>query len=171
MHVEPKETRSLPQGDPMTIQEKIQEDIKEAMRRKDSLRLDVLRGMKTAIKNKEIEKIKTLAEGEVFQVLHTLVKQRKDSIDQFSRGGRSDLAAREEAELKILESYLPAGVSDDKIKKVIAEVVAELQVTSPKDMGKVMKSVMGKFAGEIVDGKQISDLVRTQLGGQTKPDG
>ena len=137
----------------MTIQEKIQEDIKEAMRRKDSLRLDVLRGMKTAIKNKEIEKIKTLAEGE------------------FSRGGRSDLAAREEAELKILESYLPAGVSDDKIKKVIAEVVAELQVTSPKDMGKVMKSVMGKFAGEIVDGKQISDLVRTQLGGQTKPDG
>jgi uncharacterized protein YqeY len=154
----------------MTIQERIQEDIKEAMRRKDSLRLDVLRGMKTAIKNKEIEKIKTLAEGEVFQVLHTLIRQRKDSIDQFNRGGRSDLVAREEAELKILESYMPVGVSDDTIKKVIAEVVAELQVTSPKDMGKVMKSVMGKFAGEIVDGKRINDLVRTQLGSLTKPD-
>jgi uncharacterized protein YqeY len=155
----------------MTIQERIQEDIKESMRRKDSLRLDVLRGMKTAIKHKEIEKIKTLGEAEVFQVLHTLIKQRKDSIDQFSRGGRSDLAAREEAELKILESYLPASVSEDEIRKTIGEVVAELQATSPKDMGKVMKSVMGKFAGKVVDGKLISDLVKTQLGGQTKPDG
>ena len=127
--------------------------------------------MKTAIKHKEIEKIKTLAEADVFQVLHTLVKQRKDSIDQFNRGGRSDLVAREEAELKILESYLPASVSEDEIKKTISEVVAELQATSPKDLGKVMKSVMGRFAGKIVDGKLISDLVKTQLGGQTKPDG
>ena len=136
-----------------------------------TLRLDVLRGMKTAIKNKEIEKIKTLAEGEVFQVLHTLIRQRKDSIDQFNRGGRSDLVAREEAELKILESYLPASVGEDEIKKVIANIVAELQATSPKEMGKVMKSVMGKFTGKIVDGKLISDLVKAQLGGQTKPGG
>ena len=108
----------------MTIQEKIQEDIKESMRRKDSLRLDVLRGMKTAIKHKEIEKIKTLAEADVFQVLHTLVKQRKDSIDQFNRGGRSDLVAREEAELKILESYLPASVSEDEIKKAHQRLIS-----------------------------------------------
>ena len=149
----------------MTIQEKIQADIQAAMRVKDSLRLDVLRGMKTAVKNKEIDKVKTLAELEVFQVLHTLVKQRKDSIDQFSKGGRADLVAREEAELKILESYLPAAVSEEELKKVVNEVTTELQVTNPKDMGKVMKAVMGRFAGKIVDGKLISELVKAQLGG------
>jgi uncharacterized protein len=149
----------------MTIQERIQEDMKEAMRSKNSLRLDVLRGMKTAIKNKEVEKVKTLAEPDVFQVLQTLVKQRKDSIDQFSRGGRSDLAAREEAELKILESYLPAPIGEDEIRKVVAEVLTELQVTSPKDVGKAMKAVMSRFAGKVVDGKLVSEVVKARLGG------
>ncbi|MCI0717561.1 MAG: GatB/YqeY domain-containing protein [Acidobacteria bacterium] len=149
----------------MTIQERIQEDIKEAMRLKDALRLDVLRGMKTAIKNKEIEKIRILEETEVFQVLHTLVKQRKESIDQFKKGGRADLVSREEDELQILESYLPAAVSEEEIRKVIVEVIAELQVTSPKDIGKVMKGVMGKFAGKIIDGKLVNELARAQLEG------
>ncbi|MCI0622910.1 MAG: GatB/YqeY domain-containing protein [Acidobacteria bacterium] len=149
----------------MTIQERIQEDIKEAMRLKDALRLDVLRGMKTAIKNKEIEKIRILEETEVFQVLHTLVKQRKESIDQFKKGGRADLVSREEDELQILESYLPPAVSEEEIGKVIVEVIAELQVTSPKDIGKVMKGVMGKFAGKIIDGKLVNELARAQLEG------
>jgi uncharacterized protein len=149
----------------MTIQERIQEDMKDAMRSKDSLRLDVLRGMKTAIRNKEVEKVKTLAEPEVFQVLQTLVKQRKDSIDQFSRGGRPDLVAREEAELKILESYLPTPIGEDEIRKVVAEVLTELQVTSSKDLGKAMKAVMSRFAGKVVDGKLVSDAVKARLGG------
>lgn len=149
----------------MTIQEKIQEDLKQAMRLKDTLRLDVLRGMKTAIKNKEIEKIRPLEQTEVFQVLHTLVKQRKDSIEQFNRGGRTDLAVREEAELKILEAYLPAALQEEELKNVILETISELQATSPKDMGKVMKVIMGKLAGKLVDGKLVSDLVRSQLAG------
>jgi hypothetical protein len=147
----------------MTIQEKIQEDIKDSMRLKDALRLDVLRGMKSAIKYKEIEKIRTLEESEVFQVLHTLEKQRKDSIDQFKKGGRADLVAREEDELKILESYLPAAVSEQEIRQVVTEVIIELQVTNPKDVGRVMKAVMGKFAGKIVDGKQVNEQVKAQL--------
>jgi len=149
----------------MTIQEKIQEDIKDSMKLKDALRLDVLRGMKSAIKHKEIEKIRTLEESEVFQVLHTLVKQRKDSIEQFKKGGRADLVAREEDELKILESFLPAAVSEQEIRQVVTEVIAELQITNPKDIGRVMKTVMGKFAGKIVDGKLVNEQVRAQLGG------
>ncbi len=149
----------------MTIQEKIQEHLKDAMRAKDSLRLDVLRGMKTAIKNKEIEKVKTLAEAEILQVLHTLVKQRKDSIEQFQKGGRLDLVSREEAELRILESYLPASVPAEEVERAVREVIAEVQATSSRDMGKVMKAVMSRFAGQVVDGKQVSDLVRAALGG------
>src|SRR5262245_21947640 len=133
------------------------------MRLKDSLRLDVLRGMKSAIKLKEIEKIRTLEESEVFQVLHTLVKQRKDSIDQFKKGGRADLVAREEDELRILESYLPAAVPAEEIGQVVKQVIAELQAASPKDIGRVMKAVMAKFAGKIVDGKQVNEQVRAQL--------
>jgi len=148
----------------MTIQERIQEDIKDSMKLKNALRLDVLRGMKSAIKHKEIEKIRTLEELEVFQVLHTLVKQRKDSIDQFKKGGRADLVAREEDELKILESYLPAAVSEQEIRQIVAEVITELQVSNPKDIGRVMKAVMSKFAGKIVDGKKINEQVRAQLG-------
>jgi uncharacterized protein YqeY len=149
----------------MTIQEKIQEDIRESMRVKDTLRLDVLRGMKSAIKHKEIEKIRTLEESEVHQVLHTLVKQRKDSIDQFKKGGRADLVAREEDEVKILESYLPAAVSGEEIRKIVSESIGELQATNPKDLGKVMKAVMAKLAGRIVDGKLVSEQVKAQLGG------
>src|SRR6185503_6874706 len=139
------------------------EHIKTAMKQKDSLRLDVLRGMKTAIKNKEIEKVKNLAEEEVVQVLQTLVKQRKDSIEQFSRGNRPDLAQREEAELRILQEYLPEPVATDEIQRVVKQAISELGVSDPRDMGKVMKAVMGKFSGRLVDGKTVSDLVRASL--------
>ena len=149
----------------MTIQERIQLDITEAMKAKDSTRLDVLRAMKTAIKMKEVEKMKALAESEVLQVLQTLVKQRKDSIEQFAKGGRIDLVSREEDQLPILQSYLPAAVGGDEINAIVAQVIAELGAASPKDLGKVMKAVMNKFAGKIVDGKLVSESVRAQLGG------
>jgi uncharacterized protein YqeY len=149
----------------MSIQERIQLDITQAMRTKDSARLDVLRAMKTAIKMKEVEKVKALEESEVLQVLQTLVKQRKDSIEQFTKGGRSDLVAREEDQLTILQSYLPAAISIDEIKAVVTQVIGELGTASPKDLGKVMKAVMSKFVGKVVDGKLVSESVRAQLGG------
>jgi uncharacterized protein len=148
----------------MTSLERIQKDMVEAMKSKDQLRLDVLRGMKTAIKNKEIEKIRQLGEGEVMQVLNTLVKQRRDSIEQFTKGGRFDLVEREEAELKILGAYLPPAVAEEEVKGVVTQAISELQACSPKDVGKVMKLVMEKFSGRVVDGKLINQLVRTQLG-------
>src|SRR6185295_3669671 len=104
----------------MTLQEKIQSDIAEAMRRKDSLRLNVLRMMKTAVKNKEIEKMKPLEEPEVLAVLNTLMKQRRDSVEQFRAGGREELAQKEEAEIKIVEEYLPAAASEDDIRQAVA---------------------------------------------------
>lgn len=148
----------------MTIQERIQKELTEAMKARDSLKADVLRGMKTAIKLKEVEKIKALSELEVLQVLQTLVKQRKDSIEQFAKGGRSDLVAREEAEIKILEGYLPAPVSEEELKRVISEAISELQANTAKDIGRVMKTVMARLTGKNVDGKSVNEMVRAQLG-------
>jgi uncharacterized protein YqeY len=147
----------------MTIKEQIQHDLVEAMKNKEPLRLNVVRGMKTAIKNKEIEKIKALSEPEALQVIQTLVKQRKDSIEQFAKGSRPDLVAQEEAELKILETYLPAAVDPEEIKLAVAQAIADLESPSPKDMGRVMKAVMAQFAGKIVDGKLVNELVRARL--------
>jgi uncharacterized protein YqeY len=149
----------------MTIQERIQKDMVESMKAKDSLRLDVLRGMKTAIKHKEIEKIHPLSETEALQVLASQVKQRNESIEQFTKGGRFDLVAKEEAELKILETYLPAAVGEKEIQAAVAQVIADLQANSPKDLGRVMKAVMAKLAGCRVDGKLINEMVRVQLEG------
>jgi uncharacterized protein len=147
----------------MTIQERIQKDMVASMKAKDSLRLDVLRGMKTAIKHKEIEKLHPLSESEALQVLNSLVKQRKDSIEQFTKGGRADLVAKEEAELVILESYLPASVGEKEVQAAITQVIAELQANSLKDLGRVMRAVMARFAGSRVDGKLINEMVRVQL--------
>ena len=134
------------------------------MKARDSLKTDVLRGMKTALKLKEVEKIRTLSDPEALQVIQTLVKQRKESIEQFTLGGRSDLVAREQAELKILEDYLPAPVSGNELKTVISEVISELQANSGKDIGRVMKTVMARFAGKNVDGKTVNEMVKAQLG-------
>ena len=148
----------------MTIQEQIQSELTAAMKAKESLKIDVLRGIKSAIKLKEVEKIRALSGAEALQVIQTLVKQRKDSIEQFTLGGRMDLVSREEAELKILETYLPAPVGASEIQTVVSEVIAELQVNSSKEMGRVMKSVMGRFSGKNVDGKLVNEIVRSLLG-------
>jgi hypothetical protein len=150
----------------MTLQEKIQHDIAEAMRSKDSLRLNVLRMMKTAVKNKEIEKMKPLEEPEVLAVFNMLVKQRKDSIDQFRKGGREELAQKEEAEIKIIEEYLPAAASEEDVLAAIQEAIRESGATSMKDMGKVMAATKAKLAGKTIDGGRVSQLVKEQLSGK-----
>src|ERR1700756_1867439 len=147
----------------MTIQDKIQTQIAEAMRSKNQLRLDVLRMMKSAVKLKEVEKMKALEENEVIAVLNTLVKQRKDSIEQFRKGGREELAQKEEAEIKIIEEYLPAAASEEDIRRAVAEAVQETGAASMKDMGKVMKADLARLAGKSADGAHISQLVKEKL--------
>ena len=146
-----------------TLQEKIQSHLADAMRSKDPLRLSVLRMMKSAVKNKEVEKMKALEEGEVISVLNTLVKQRKDSAEQFRNGGRAEMADKEEAEIKIIEEYLPAAASEDDIRRAIEEAVRETGAASIKDMGKVMKAAMTRLSGKTADGSRVSQLVKEKL--------
>ena len=147
----------------MTLQEKIQSHLADAMRSKDQLRLNCLRMMKTAVKNKEIDKMKPLDEAEVISVLNTLVKQRKESVDQFRKGGREELARKEEAEIKVIEEYLPAAASDEDIGVAVQEAIQETSAASMKDMGKVMKATMARLAGKTVDGSKVSQLVKEKL--------
>ena len=147
----------------MTLQEKIQSHLAEAMRSKNQLRLSVLRMMKTAVKNKEVEKMKALDETEVIAVLNTLVKQRKDSVEQFRQGSREELAQKEEAEIKIIEEYLPAAASDDEIRRAVEEAIQETGAASMKDMGKVMKATMSRLVGKTADGSRVSQLVKEKL--------
>jgi uncharacterized protein YqeY len=147
----------------MTLAEKIQKDLTDAMRSKDELRLSVLRGVKSAIKYKETEKIRTLDEAETIQILQTLVKQRKESIDQFGKGNRQDLVDKETKELAILESYLPASASDAEMDAAITTAVAETGANSMKQMGAVVKAAKAHLEGKVVDGKALSDRVRSRL--------
>lgn len=141
----------------------IQSDIANAMRSKEALKLGVLRMMKTAVKNKEIEKMKPLEEAEAVAVLNSLVKQRKDSIEQFRTGGREELARKEEAEILIIQEYLPAGASDDDIRRAIEDAIQETGAASMKDMGKVMKATLTKLAGKTADGSKVSQMVKEKL--------
>lgn len=147
----------------MTLQEKIQSHMADAMRSKDALRLSVLRMMKTAVKNKEVEKMKALEEPEVLAVLNSLVKQRRDSVEQFRAGAREEMAQKEEAEIKILEEYLPAAASDDDIRKAIETAIQETGAASIKDMGKVMKATQALLTGKTADGSRVSQLVKEKL--------
>ena len=147
----------------MTIQEKIQSQMTDAMRSKQQLRLDVLRMMKSAVKLKEVEKMKALEENEVLAVLNTLVKQRKDSIEQFRKGGREELAQKEEAEIKVIEEYLPAAASEEDIQQAVAAAIQETGAASMKDMGKVMKATLARLAGKSADGGRVSQLVKEKL--------
>jgi uncharacterized protein YqeY len=147
----------------MSLAERIQKDLVEAMRAKDELRLSVVRGIKAAIKHKEIEKIRTLDETESIQILQTLVKQRKESIEQFSKGNRPELAEKETKELAILETYLPAGASEAEMNAAIEQAVSETGANSIKQMGAVVKAAKSALEGKNVDGKALSDLVRARL--------
>jgi uncharacterized protein YqeY len=147
----------------MSLSERIQKDLVDAMRAKDELRLSVLRGMKAAIKHKEVEKIRALDEAESIQILQTLVKQRKESIEHFSKGNRPELADKETKELAILENYLPASASSHEMNAAIDKAIAETGANSMKQMGAVVKAAKSALEGKSVDGKALSDLVRERL--------
>jgi uncharacterized protein YqeY len=148
----------------MTLTERVNADIAAAMKARESARLSALRMMKAAIMNKEVEKGRTLEDADVVQVLTSLVKQRRDSIEQFSKAGRTDLVDKETAEIAVLDTYLPPGAAPEEIDAAIAAAIAETGASSPRDMGKVMKAVMPKLAGKTADGRAVSDAVRRKLG-------
>jgi uncharacterized protein YqeY len=147
----------------MALLDRIQKDLIDAMKSKEELRLSVLRMTKTALKNKEIEKIRPLDDAESLQVLQTLVKQRKESVEQFTKGGRTDLADKETKEIAIIETYLPAAPSDAEIDSAIEAAMAETGANSPKQMGAVIKAARARLEGKSVDGKVLSDRVRERL--------
>ena len=148
----------------MLLRDKVNAEIAAAMKSKDSARLSALRMLKAAIMNKGIEKSHDLDDAEVLQVVSSLVKQRRDSIEQFSKGGRTDLVEKETAEIKVLEEYLPPAASAADIDAAIAEAIAETGAASVKDMGKVMKAVMPRLAGKNADGRAVNEAVRRKLG-------
>lgn len=133
------------------------------MKARDELRLGAIRMIKTALKKHEVDSMKPLDEASELQVLNSLVKQRRESADMFRKGGRPELADKEEAELKIVESYMPAAPSDQEVEDAIAAALAETGITSLKQMGVVMKAAQAKLAGKRVDGKALSDKVRARL--------
>jgi hypothetical protein len=147
----------------MSLAEKIQKDLVDAMRAKEDLRLSVLRGIKAAIKHKEVEKIRALDETESIQILQTLVKQRKESIDQFTKGNRPELAEKETKELAIIESYLPGSASESEMDAAITKAISETSAQSIKQMGAVVKAAKSALEGKTVDGRTLSDRVRHRL--------
>ncbi len=149
----------------MALMDRITEDIAGAMRSRDQARLAPLRMAKAALMNREVEKGRALEEAEAQQVIASLIKQRRDSIEQFRKGGREDLASKETAEITALEAYLPPPLDPAEIEAAVDAAIAETKATSPKDMGRVMKAAMAGLAGRGVDGKAVNELVRRKLGG------
>ena len=149
----------------MTVQERMQKELVEAMRSRSELRLSVLRMMKTAVKLKETEKRAALDDSECAAVFTTLIKQRKDSADQFRKGGREDLATKEDQEILVLDEYMPQSAGEEEMDAAIAAAIAEMGANSPKQMGVVMKAVQAKLAGKRVDGKALSEKVKSKLAG------
>ena len=150
-------------GVAMSLSETIQKDIVTAMKAKDEVRLSVLRMVKSALQLKEVEKLRALDDAESIQLLQTLVKQRKESIEQFTKGGRQDLVDKETRELAIVESYLPAGASDAEMDAAVTKAIADTNAASLKQMGAVVKAAKEILTGKTVDGKALSDRVREQL--------
>jgi uncharacterized protein len=147
----------------MPIPDEVSAAITDAMRKQDAARLSALRMLKAAFMNREAEKGRALRDDEAQQVVSSLVKQRRDSIEQFTRGGRSDLADKETAEIAVLERYLPPAADPAVIDRAVREAIADTGATSPKEMGRVMKAAMEKLAGQQVDGKAVNELVRRML--------
>lgn len=149
----------------MTIAERVNQDMVQAMKAREEARLSTIRMIKSALKNKEIDKRAPLDDLEAMAVLNTMIKQRKDSIEQFTKGGRQELADKEAAEIKLIEAYLPQSASGEEIEAKVKETITEMGSPTIKDMGTVMKNVMAKFAvaGTRVDGKAVNEAVRKAL--------
>jgi uncharacterized protein len=137
--------------------------IADAMRRHDAVRLSTLRMLKAGLVNREVERGRALDDAEALQVVASLVKQRKDSIEQFTKGGRQDLVDKESAEIEVLTEYLPPAADPAVVERAVTEAIQETGATSPKDMGRVMKAAMARLAGQSVDGKTVNELVRQKL--------
>jgi uncharacterized protein len=148
----------------MGLTDKVNADISAAMKARDAARLSALRMIKAAIMNKGVEKGGDLADAEVVQVVASLVKQRRDSIEQFAKAGRTDLVDKETAEITVLQEFLPPAATPDEVDIAVAAAIAETGASSPKDVGKVMKAVMPKLAGKHADGRTINEAVRRKLG-------
>ena len=149
----------------MTLTERITHDIADAMKAREQVKLSALRMAKAALMNGEVSKGRALEEAEAQQVLASLIKQRRDSIEQFSGAGRTDLVQKETAELAVLEHYAPPAVSAADLERAVDAAIEEIKAASPKDLGRVMKAVMTALAGKTVDGKAVNELVRKRLGG------
>lgn len=147
----------------MSLHDRLTEDLKLAMKARDQLRMDVIRMIKAAVMNKELELKKDLDDAEMSRVMTTMIKQRRESVEQFEKGNRAELAAKERQEITILESYLPQALSLEQLASVVDAAIQEIGACSLKEMGAVMKAVMVRVAGQTVDGKQISELVRAKL--------
>ena len=147
----------------MSLHDRLTEDLKLAMKARDQLRMDVIRMVKAAVMNKELELKKDLDDAEMSRVMTTMIKQRRESVELFEKGNRAELAAKERHEITILESYLPQAISPEQLATIVDAAIHETGAHSLKEMGAVMKAVMVRVAGQTVDGKQISDLVRAKL--------
>ena len=149
----------------MALVDELTASIADAMRKRDPVRLSTLRMLKAALMNREVERKRGLDAAESLQVVAQLVKQRKDSIEQFTSGGRPELAAKEQAEIGVLETYLPAAADPVVVEQAVVDAIQETGATSPKDMGRVMKAAMARLTGQTVDGKTVNELVRKKLTG------
>jgi uncharacterized protein YqeY len=149
----------------MSIVEQVEKDLPVALKAQEALKLSVLRMMKAALKNKQVELGRPPDDAQAVAVLRTLVKQRHESVEQFRQGGRQDLADKEEAEIKIIEGYLPAAATEEEVDAAVAAAIAETGAAGPRDLGKVMKAAMAKLAGKNVDGKRVNEKARAKLGG------
>ncbi len=146
----------------MSLTEKITEDLKEAMKAKDELRISCIRMLKSSLKMKEVEKGDRLSDEEIQSVISSSIRKGQEAVKEFKRGGRADLAVKEEEEIKILYSYLPEQLTPDKIERIVQEAISELSAEGPKDFGKVMKAAMGRMAGR-AQGKEVNEIVKKLL--------
>lgn len=149
----------------MALIDEVSTAIADAMRRQDAPRLSALRMLKAALMNREVEKSRALDDAESRQVVSSLVKQRRDSIEQFDKAGRQDLVDKETAEIAVLEQYLPPPLDAAALERAVADAIAETGAASPKDMGRVMKATMARLAGQTVDGRLVNELVKKKLAG------
>ncbi len=147
----------------MSLYDRLTEDLKFAMKSRNQLRMDVIRMIKAAVLNKEVELKRDLDDAEMSRVMTTLVKQRRESIEQFEKAQRQELAAKERQEIEIIESYLPKPISPEELETLVTSVIADTGSRSMKEMGAVMKAVMARLGGQTVDGKHVSELVKRKL--------
>ena len=150
-------------GPHMSLHDRLTEDLKLAMKSRDQLRMDVIRMIKAAVLNKEVELKRDLDDAEMSRVMTTLVKQRRESVEQFEKAQRAELAEKERREIEIIETYLPKPLTHQELEALVVSIISETGASSMKDMGQIMKTLMARVAGQPLDGKHVSNLVKSKL--------